>query len=687
MGFNLLRKAVSVRGLVGVSTMVAGISIAGAASAQSAPCPDTGAALPTECSKEVRILNNTGGKIYVVLQGSIIQQAAIGDCPEGGDVWLQRALGIVSECLPVRHDYHIYINPENGIDKGEVASIKLPWWSRREPGAPDTYVDWWRSGRLYIFDDPNALADIFGKERNTPPAKFAAGSPVPECRKETPHNVCGSVRIWEVKPDAELGTQTPAQLNEYTFASVLGPNSDPDLNFKFINLNQNYNVSNVDQAYLPLAMEPIRPEADIGYMGTVISVDDFRKSLAAFAGASGPGTNPTNWPIYNNPTVNGQLLYPKAGIRVPSAETVLNFYMKPYFFGGKLAADSIPQLLPYKASDPVPPRLVTELMTRWMDCTSQTDTGKCPTSGKVKWSTFYTSIYQSFVTNYGNWRGAIGAGTCTAPDPDYLAPAQNSNPPVPANKYALLRYIYGWVPFNIGCNPAATKQQELPTVGQGSKLPVSYVQVQYNYDIMPKLAADKSFNPYTPMVHNAVAAGGLDSNAYAFSIDDKTAFQSNSGGGLIYAVGGAKGLPNTTKVLPTVPPPFAQWDFGIYIGPGNKSARWARYGICSAVPNMDFPVQDGGFAIGVDPAISNIPCQITLEDSNGVTYQFKIKQALVPPQPIWPFWPNPRGYDKSIIDCVTSSPRPWCEFVNETTIPIGQTNGPIYSLSARSPIE
>src|ERR1700677_4366653 len=98
MAANLLRKAVSVRGLLGVSTVVAGISIAGAASAQSAQCPDKGTALPSDCSKEVRILNNTDGKIYVVLQGSIITQAAIGNCPQGGDVWLQRALGIVSQC-------------------------------------------------------------------------------------------------------------------------------------------------------------------------------------------------------------------------------------------------------------------------------------------------------------------------------------------------------------------------------------------------------------------------------------------------------------------------------------------------------------------------------------------------------------------------------------------------------------
>jgi hypothetical protein len=188
------------------------------------------------------------------------------------------------------------------------------------------------------------------------------------------------------------------------------------------------------------------------------------------------------------------------------------------------------------------------------------------------------------------------------------------------------------------------------------------------------------------MVHNPVAAGGLDSNAYAFSIDDKTAFQTNSGSGLIFAVGGAQGLPNTTKVLPTVPPPYAQWDVGIFIGPGTQSAQWTKYGICAARPNMDFPVQSGGFAIGIDPAISNFPCPVMLQDSNNVTYQFVIKSALVPPQPIWPFWPNAQGYDETVIGCTTSPSAQWCQFVNETTKPAGQSGGPLYTLSAPGPV-
>ncbi len=685
---KILRQAPLFITLAGIVGMIAGLLTAPAAHAQEGVCPDAGSStLPAKCYKEVRILNNTSGPIYVVLQGSIIAQAALGACPTGGDVWLQRALGVTNKCLPVKHDYHIYVNPGAGIAKGQIASIKLPWWSKRKAGAPDAYIDWWRSGRLYIFDDPKALADIYDKEKGTPQVQFDSNSPLPACRTSVSGNSCRTVQMWEVTPQAELGTQTPAQLNEYTFASVDGPNDDPDKNFAFVNLNQNYNVSNVDQSYLPVAMEPIRTEADIGYMGTTITVANFRKNLAAFAGAGAPGTAPTKWPVYNNPTVDGQLLYPKAGIRVPSAETVLNFYMKPYFFGGDLAPKSIPQLLPYKATNPVPPSLVTELLARWTDCTKASPIN-CPVSGKVAWAGFYQSLHNTFVTNYDNWRAAITAGACKAPSPDYLAPAKGSSPVVPENKYALLRYIYGWVPFNIGCNAAETVKQELPSVDGGSKLPLSYVQVQYNYDIKPNLADNISFNPYTPMVHNTVAQGGLDSNAYAFSIDDKTAFQSNSGTGLIFAIGGATGLPNTTKVLPTVPAPNYRFDFGISLGANTGSVHWAKYGICAASATEDFPPLTGaGFSIGVDPTISNLPCQITLEDSNGVIYKLKVKSAQIPPKAIWPFWPHKTGYDPAVIECSTTSSKPWCEFANEQTIPLGSTGGPLYSLSTRSPIQ
>ena len=125
-------------------------------------------------------------------------------------------------------------------------------------------------------------------------------------------------------------TQTPFQLNEYTIADV-APVPPPN-NGKLLTLNLNYNVSNVDQVYLPLALEPIRPGFDVGYVGSTISVTDFRDKLVSFTGANANQTDATNWPIYNNPIVGGKRRYPNAGIRVPSTLASFNFYAKSVLY-------------------------------------------------------------------------------------------------------------------------------------------------------------------------------------------------------------------------------------------------------------------------------------------------------------------------------------------------------------------
>lgn len=62
-------------------------SYVGNANAQPVPNPNVcadippGSPDPVLCTKEIRIVNNTEATIYVVLQGSIQQQAALGTCP------------------------------------------------------------------------------------------------------------------------------------------------------------------------------------------------------------------------------------------------------------------------------------------------------------------------------------------------------------------------------------------------------------------------------------------------------------------------------------------------------------------------------------------------------------------------------------------------------------------------------
>jgi hypothetical protein len=652
--------------------------------AAGAPCPDDGKHRPA-CTKEIRVWNNTSDTIYVVLQGSIQKTDAL-NCPlngkGGGDVWLQAALGDTSTCHTVHHDYYVYVNPKTGIARNSFVSINLPWWSKRTPGADDVYIDWWRGGRISIFDDQVALNDSYAKLKGNPQVAMVPTSPVMSC-KNVANNKClkNELQIFEVTPKAAISAHTPFQLNEYTFADVAIVSPDGKTGGQFIGFNQNYNVSNVDQVYLPIAIEPVREPADIGYMGTTTAVDKFKTQLQAFTGADVNPTNPTKWPIYNNPAVRGQPVYPKAGIRVPSTLAVFNFYMNPSVF--KVGNKNVPEIVPAK-----PPQLIADIMTQWTACT--TSGQGCPQAK------FYQEIDDAFANNYAAY---IANPNCNPPP--FLQPVKGSHPPAPP-LFAYLRFIHGWVPFNTECKGAVP---ELPTADQppaGSRAPVDYIDVQYNFQT-PSLAPKQWFNPYTQFIHGGVAQGGLAASAYAFSIDDHASFQNNSGGslpgGLIVAVGGDNGLPNKTQMPPPVPSFYKYFNFSVALGgPSAGGAKWDKYGICKTAADTPFPpVPPGvGYIMGVDPATRIIspskPCTVTLTDTKKRTYQITILKAKVPPDPIWPpFQPSGgNNFDPTVVNCPSGAgvvpPAQWCVFTNEVAKTAAPPNAPTYSLSTRGPL-
>lgn len=660
----------------------AGLFFASAGKAAAAgECPDDGGNLPKPCTKEIRVHNNTSGPIWVVLQASIQLTDALSCTVKdqgGGDVWLQVALGNTNNCFAVKNDYYGFINPGAGIPKGGFVSIQVPWWSKRT-NSEDRYIDWWRGARVIIFDDKTALNEIYNKVNSNPVNDFANGSPIPSCSNGMNGNACNQVRIFQVNPGNGIDPHLPFQLNEFTFGGLCKVMSNgkfepncPTAN-GFIDFNQNYNVSNVDQVYLPLAMEPVRDPADVGFMGTTLSVEQFRDQLAAFTKADKNPDNPI-WPVYNNP-VNGGTHhkdYPHAGIRVPSAQSVLSYYMNPTNFPD----GTTPTIIPKN-----PPKLVKNMINQWKDCTKNN-----PDSCTKKQEGYYKSINTVFLDNYKKY-----VDTC--PDkiiPDYLKPVKN-NPPAP-KMTTFLTFIYGWVPFNVGCG-----NEELPVVSDlppGSRSVINYFEMQYNYEAMPN-TGKKWFNPYTQLIHADVNAGGLDASAYAFSIDDHASFLSNSGGslpgGLIFAVGGSKGLENGKPHAPPVPPLYKWYDFSIGLGsPDAQGPYWKKYGICRNTANTLFPQESkGGWVLGIDPQLTKInannPCRITLKDTSNRKYQFIILKAkppgdTLPQKPIWPaFKPSPGALvDPEVVSCPNKNgfvpPDQWCNQVNETSKPSAVPN-------------
>jgi hypothetical protein len=637
-------------------------------------CPDDGGGFPDRCTKEIRIFNNTDGPLWAILQASI-QKTDARNCTKadkgGGDVWLQAVLEDYSKCYAVKNDYYVYINPTTGIDKGSSVSISVPWWSKRTDDAPDQYIDWWRGARVIFFDDRDALVDSYAKLRDNPQVIFAQGSPKVKCNDGPP---C-TLQIFQVTPAATIGTQTPYQLNEFTFADVRKVTDNGQKGGDILTYNQGYNVSNVDQIYLPLAIEPVRDPPDIGYMGTTMGVSVFRKQLAAFAGVD----SKLVWPIYNNPLVNNKKMYPNAGVRIPSTQTVFNFYMNPFFFPKK---DNTPQIIPFDKSNPDadPPELVLNMINQWAKCTAASPTG-CPSSE------IYKEINDTFLENYKSY-----INTCNNVPP-FLKPIQQ-NPPAP-KPISFLTYVYGWVPFNFNCT-----NKELPTTDQppdGNRTPIDYMNIQYNYEDV-SLQKKQWFNPYTQLIHDNFKAGGLAANAYAFSIDDHSSFQSNDGGtlpgGLIFAVGGSNGLPNKKQVPPPTPPFFPYFDFSVNLGtPDKGKPYWLSYGICSDTADTRFPGGPGmGYGIGVDPALIKItrsnPCKITLVDSKNRKYRVVILQADAPPKPIWPEYKSPSGFDPNVVACPALNgfvaPDKWCNFINETANPNVKPGQ--YGISTRVPL-
>jgi hypothetical protein len=727
---NYLRRALPVATLV--SLLVLGYAGNAAAQAINPPtkfttpyCTDS--SFPAACTKTITIYNNYDHPIYPVIQGTLEQGPGQNSttCPKG-DRWLQAAFGDPNNCYAIAYNYLIYVNGIAGIPMHEHATINLPWWSKRaqipnDPN-PDIYIDWWNGARIFIFDDQNAVNDSYMID-NTRPVKFEPTSPIPACDAADPGSVCKSkltiaYQTCAAAPDGSnpcipgtnaIKAETPQQLNEYTLASV-----DPVEGLT--NWNVNYNVSNVDQVYLPIAIEPM-VHADrsrnnamntTGYLGTTLKVGVLRERLMDFTGATGSPDdpqNPTMWPIYTvQKDKTGALLYPMAGIRVPGAANVFNFLAQPSGNGltpsPKCAA---PGCIPTTSNGPWSgTKLVDGMIAQWMTCTLS------PTSAcRAEEVPFYADVNQAFRTNYKQYFDQCGASF-----PPWLAPVGSTNLP---NLYAFLQFVYGWVPFNVACGGI-----DLPT----GMIPREYIRLEDNFQEqrgVPPAMGQAIFNPYAQLIHASPRGTvvplsppvpfGLDAAAYAYSIDDQSSFLSEAGVGLIFAVGGETGLPNPAKHI--FPPPLdPEHDIQVVLGPPRAPnldrPAWQSYAICPANPNaaptISFPNPstdpDGGQRFNVptnDRKIWREPCYLTISDFANKVYQIKITKTL--PWPPFNNVANNGSFDHNVMTCPTphvpgytnvegnpNDKNNWCGAANEVSNPVGTpTNAQRFELDMRPP--
>jgi hypothetical protein len=423
--------------------------------------------------------------------------------------------------------FRAYINPDKGILAGQSVSISVPFYTQLTATTPDTigrassqYIDWWNAQRIFFYDGETAISgaynynvDNMGKIIPPTPVNPIVGAAVPSC---APNNVFNCepmtlVSYISVYPTGSI----PFQLGEYTFAAAEGPppggllpaGSPLSIDLQIVN----FNISAVDGIYLPLAMEVLGnsdPEQS-KYLGTVNTVDTVTTLLSNFS------NNGTLWPYYypsyfskEQPTVphmtpqDGDAPYHLPSI--PSANVV---FAESY----KVPAPAPPVLSSNTNGIPMLGSVAQGMVTLWTKCTTSSS-DMSTTCRKIR------NVLDFFSRNY--------LDTCGLPPP---------LPPTPT----LLTQVYGWAEFP-NCSKALAD-----TPGYSDAI-ADYCDLQYNYLLQGIDAADL-FNPYTREIHQTVG-----SNAYAFSIDDKAAFKSVPGDGLIITLGGPHGLVNTDQFpLPT----------------------------------------------------------------------------------------------------------------------------------------
>ncbi|MFY9657515.1 MAG: hypothetical protein WAK01_13195 [Methylocystis sp.] len=699
---------------------------------------------PGYCVKQLVIYNNATVTIYPVLQASVHTVAAK-NCAVG-DSWLQAAFGDTSHCYAQTFTYHVYINENQGIPPGGFATVDIPFWSKRTPNTntpgqggpwsdPDTYIDWWNSARVYIFDDQTALNDGYSKEMGFD-IGYAPGTPQVACDTTKP-GACATTKAVVSCVSGQLpnngpstaclpGTNaiadiTPFQLNEYTWADV---NLDQGLS----TFNVGYNVSNVDQVYMPIAIEPVElvnpATTTIGWAGSILDRVEFTRRLGVFVGLNSTvfPPAPTNWPIYVIETDNmGHLLYPNSGIRVPGANVTFATLAYPtgnltFPAGGTCVGQkgSLPPCDP--ATTPGPwtnAPLVDGMITQWKNCT--TGQGSCPQSS------IYIEQNNTFLNNY-----KLYVTTCPGLPPAWLANKGTAANPAP-NLYAFLQFVYGWVPFNVApCPNAGGLLPKAP-----SQILNDYIAVQNNferYNAQGPFTGQQLFNPYAQLIHAPYSASpptcpdtsnpacfnppqkfGLASSAYAYSIDDASSYLNTPGQGLIFAVSGATGLPNPNPYI-FVQPFDAKADVGITLGaPSANGAKWTAYSVCqgpSVVPTAQFAADPLRIWVQTnDPLKFPSPCYVKFLDSKGNVYQLVLQRHVANSssqnypacQDCWSPWPSspppppppPPGFNPMDMTCEASTvpgynnvaPSKWCAQINENS----QPSVPSFELSTPPP--
>ena len=532
----------------------------------------------------------------------------------------------------------------------------MPFYTQLEtapcPFLLDQYINWWRALRVYVYDDPGAIAHAYDSDTN--PQNATPISPpgtIPSCPACALPLVVYRSQTGGDGHGVSLPPVDPSQLLEFTFALVLEAPQPLSINYAFVD----YDISSVDQVYLPVAMDPIN-NPYIGYIGSVLARGSVQPPQG-FAGRLAQFQSDFGWPKYKWP----DYVTNQGNLRLPGTFNVMNEIANP---------GSPPPFVPDGPALKQLP-VIQAMETLWNTCCGAGWPGSpatcTPPSPSTPTCDKMAQVAHLFEQNYARYQQLCATPTGLSRD-------------------HMLANIYGWVPF-ISCPEGDVDNQLQNTPGYGedgyAAVANAYVDLQYHSPPTPTTYGD--FNRYVQLIHDVKY---LRVGEYAFSIDDAAGNMLEVGEGLNIAIGGPTGLGN--------PNPYDPWRYFLFVvGDAPESLSWTKYRICtqsdpatcpSTSPDRNFEVSGtnaglisyAGIKIGAVPC----PCVIVLQDSGGTIYRVAVKNLPAPP-PTHPInqqgdpptaldssWAAKAGNAFANVACAdTTTPFAWCTSVIPTIDP------------------
>lgn len=526
------------------------------------------------------------------------------------DTWMQAAFKVPHSKLadnpyPTPNTFRLYFNPTGtGIAPHSSVTVTLPLYTQLVPSEQvnpklaDQYIDWWNGGRISIYASlyaeaapPKALTAAYTARPSQKLLNPVAGAALPTCAAcQQPLQVFEDI-------EGELPPNDPAQFTEYTLGAI-DLNADPyTLDVK----NVDYDVSYVDNAFLPAAIEPYNNPV-VGWVGTIQDVDSFKSGLQKFLAA--PLFK--GWPQFvdnQNETI----------LKIPSALHILQ---------------NQTNLAPAQPWAPI-----EKMKTLWSYCA---EGGTEPICSRVR------DVRDLFEANYVNYSSNYRSGFSQKCD-------QSKDPnPASLDQNAMLAYVYAWTPFNANCTADTNLLENTPGYVENNY--AKYQSVKAEFDDLNYWPTGE-FNPYVKLIHDPEYLNAK--YVYAYSVDDAVGNMQTSGEGMIIAVGGSGGLPNVNPATSPIHIPFG-WAAA-------DAVRFVKYGVCTETPDQNVNPNFHSFDLSANQ-LSNCTLSFIDNQSPANLYYFKIKSQ--PPYPSRPPDGQPiPDINKTMIECNGNTPfitETWC---------------------------